>query len=96
VIAVFESLDEARAGADADPYVDAGVYHRVDVRPFRPVLPRRWFRGICASPCCSAASGFPPIPGQARNAKGISVRPPFPAACRCNRLLCRSVIFRLT
>lgn len=39
VIAEFESLDEARAWADSDPYVDAGVYHRVDVRPFRPVLP---------------------------------------------------------
>ena len=39
VIAEFESLDEARAWADADPYVAAGVYHRVDVRPFRPVLP---------------------------------------------------------
>ena len=39
VIARFPSLDEARAWADADPYVDAGVYARVDVRPFRPVLP---------------------------------------------------------
>lgn len=40
VIAEFESLEEARAWADADPYVDAGVYQRVDVRPFRPVLPQ--------------------------------------------------------
>ena len=39
VIAEFGSLDAARAWADADPYVDAGVYARVDVRPFRPVLP---------------------------------------------------------
>lgn len=39
VIAEFESLDVARAWADADPYVDAGVYARVEVRPFRPVLP---------------------------------------------------------
>ncbi|WP_394005241.1 YciI family protein [Luteimonas sp. WGS1318] len=39
VIAEFPSLDEARAWADADPYVAAGVYVRVDVRPFRPVLP---------------------------------------------------------
>ena len=39
VIAEFESLEDARAWADADPYVDAGVYARVDVRPFRPVLP---------------------------------------------------------
>jgi len=39
VIAEFESLDAARAWADADPYVDAGVYVRVEVRPFRQVLP---------------------------------------------------------
>ena len=39
VIAEFESLEAARAWADADPYVDAGVYARVEVRPFRPVLP---------------------------------------------------------
>ena len=39
VIAEFESLHEARAWADADPYVDAGVYARVEVRPFRKVLP---------------------------------------------------------
>ncbi|HVI57660.1 MAG TPA: YciI family protein [Luteimonas sp.] len=39
VVAEFASLDEARAWADADPYVDAGVYARVEVRPFNPVLP---------------------------------------------------------
>lgn len=39
VIAAFDSLADARAWADADPYVDAGVYLRVDVRPFRQVLP---------------------------------------------------------
>lgn len=39
VIAEFPSLDAARAWADADPYVAAGVYARVDVRPFKPVLP---------------------------------------------------------
>jgi len=39
VIAHFASLDEARAWAEADPYVGAGVYARVDVRPFRRVLP---------------------------------------------------------
>jgi uncharacterized protein YciI len=39
VIAEFESLDAARAWADADPYVAAGVYQRVEVRPFRKVLP---------------------------------------------------------
>ena len=39
VIASFDDLAAARAWADADPYVAAGVYHRVDVRPFRKVLP---------------------------------------------------------
>jgi uncharacterized protein YciI len=39
VIAEFDSLEAARAWADADPYIEAGVYARVDVRPFRPVLP---------------------------------------------------------
>lgn len=39
VVAEFETLVAARAWADADPYVGAGVYARVDVRPFRPVLP---------------------------------------------------------
>ena len=39
VIAECESIEAARAWADADPYVEAGVYRRVDVRPFRPVLP---------------------------------------------------------
>jgi uncharacterized protein YciI len=39
VIAEFASLEDARAWADADPYVAAGVYARVEVRPFRKVLP---------------------------------------------------------
>lgn len=39
VIAEFESLDAARAWADRDPYLAAGVYARVEVRPFRKVLP---------------------------------------------------------
>ena len=39
VIASFDDLAAARAWADADPYVAASVYHRVDVRPFRKVLP---------------------------------------------------------
>ena len=39
VIAEFESLAAARAWADADPYIDAGVSERVEVRPFRKVLP---------------------------------------------------------
>lgn len=39
VIAEFASLAAAREWADADPYIAAGVYQRVDVRPFKPVLP---------------------------------------------------------
>lgn len=39
VIAEFESLEAARAWAQADPYIAAGVYDRIEVRPFRPVLP---------------------------------------------------------
>lgn len=39
VIAEFESLVAARGWADADPYVAAGIYARVEVKPFRKVLP---------------------------------------------------------
>ncbi|HEY6543896.1 MAG TPA: YciI family protein [Dokdonella sp.] len=39
IVAEFDDLDAARAWADADPYVAAGVYAGVDVRPFRKVLP---------------------------------------------------------
>ena len=39
VVAEFPSLEDARAWAAADPYVVAGVYARVEVRPFRKVLP---------------------------------------------------------
>ena len=39
VIAEFPSLEDARKWADGDPYVAAGVYQRVDVRPFRRTLP---------------------------------------------------------
>ena len=39
VIAEFPSLADARAWAAEDPYVAAGVYQRVEVRPFRRVLP---------------------------------------------------------
>lgn len=39
IVAEFESLAEARAWAEADPYLASGVYASVDVRPFRPVLP---------------------------------------------------------
>jgi len=39
VVAEFPSLADARAWADADPYVAAGVYARVDVLPYIKVLP---------------------------------------------------------
>ncbi|KZE25268.1 YciI family protein [Crenobacter luteus] len=39
IVAEFASLEAARAWADADPYVAAGVYEAVEVKPFRKVLP---------------------------------------------------------
>jgi uncharacterized protein len=39
VIAEFDSLDLAKAWADADPYVGAGAYKTVVVKPFKQVLP---------------------------------------------------------
>lgn len=39
VIAEFDSLEAARQWADADPYVEAGVYRKVTVKPFKAVLP---------------------------------------------------------
>lgn len=39
IVAAFDSLESARAWADADPYVAAGAYAQVSVRPFKQVLP---------------------------------------------------------
>ncbi len=39
IIAEFDSLDSAQAFADADPYIAAGVYQQVQVKPFKRVLP---------------------------------------------------------
>jgi len=39
IIAEFESLSAAQAWADVDPYVKAGVYANVLVKPFKQVLP---------------------------------------------------------
>ncbi|MGR0277823.1 YciI family protein [Marinomonas dokdonensis] len=39
VVAEFASLEEAQAWADADPYVSAGVYASVEVKPFKQVFP---------------------------------------------------------
>lgn len=39
VVAEFDSLEDAQRWADADPYIDAGVYAQVKVKPFKKVLP---------------------------------------------------------
>ncbi len=39
IVAEFSSLQEAQSWAEADPYVAAGVYARVSVKPFKKTLP---------------------------------------------------------
>jgi uncharacterized protein YciI len=39
VVAEFDSLADAQAWADADPYIEAGVYENVTVKPYKKVLP---------------------------------------------------------
>lgn len=39
VVAEFDSLAAAQTWADSDPYMDAGVYSQVTVKPFKKVLP---------------------------------------------------------
>ncbi len=39
VIAEFESLEEAREWAEADPYRQEGIFEKLEVHPFRRVLP---------------------------------------------------------
>jgi len=39
VVAEFDSLEAAQSWADADPYIAAGVYQQVTVKPFKKVLP---------------------------------------------------------
>ncbi len=39
IVAEFESLEAAQAWASADPYIAAGVYAQVAVRPFRKTFP---------------------------------------------------------
>ncbi|GLQ72624.1 YciI family protein [Vibrio penaeicida] len=38
VIAEFDSLEDAKSWADADPYIEAGVYENVIVKPFKKVF----------------------------------------------------------
>lgn len=40
IVARFDSLDAAREWAEKDPYVAAGIYRTVSVKPFRQVFPQ--------------------------------------------------------
>lgn len=39
IVAEFSSLTEAQNWADAEPYLSAGIYQSVEVRPFKKTLP---------------------------------------------------------
>jgi len=39
VVAEFADLTQAQDWADADPYIEAGVYAKVTIKPFKKVLP---------------------------------------------------------
>lgn len=39
IVAEFASLEAAQTWANADPYVAAGVYAKVTIKPFKKVLP---------------------------------------------------------
>ena len=39
IVAEFSSLTAAQSWADADPYIAAGVYEKVTIKPFKKVLP---------------------------------------------------------
>ena len=39
IIAEFDTLGAAQAWADTDPYIAAGVYEKVVVKPYKKVLP---------------------------------------------------------
>jgi uncharacterized protein YciI len=39
IVAEFDSLEDASAWADADPYNPAGVYKKITVKPFKQILP---------------------------------------------------------
>lgn len=40
IVAEFASLQAAQAWADTDPYIAAGVYRQVSVKPFKKVFPK--------------------------------------------------------
>lgn len=39
IVAEFDNLTQAQAWADKDPYIGAGVYKKVTVKPYKKVLP---------------------------------------------------------
>ncbi len=39
IVAEFENLEAAQQWAAEDPYIDAGVYEKVEIKPFKKVLP---------------------------------------------------------
>lgn len=39
IVAEFDSQQDAQDWADADPYVEAGVYAEIKVKPFKQVMP---------------------------------------------------------
>ncbi len=39
VVAEFASLEDAKTLADQDPYIEAGVYAKVQIKPFKQVFP---------------------------------------------------------
>ena len=39
IVAEFDSLTAAQTWADQDPYISAGVYKKVTVKPYKKVLP---------------------------------------------------------
>ncbi len=40
IVAEFNSLQDARDWADSDPYIEAGVYAKITVKPFKKVFPQ--------------------------------------------------------
>lgn len=39
IVAEFNSMEEARHWANADPYIEAGVYEHISIKPFKKVFP---------------------------------------------------------
>jgi uncharacterized protein YciI len=40
IVAEFDSLQSAQEWAESDPYIEAGVYAKVTVKPFKKVFPQ--------------------------------------------------------